>query len=81
MCANCNKAAANVEWPGYSSGCRGCAVRALAAGPDFHASGLDGSLSAGYRKALALIGGDAWREVHAEVKTEAARIKALKAGA
>lgn len=77
-CEDCHAAKARADHPIYRAQCRGCAVRSLACGPVFFQSGLDGSLSAPYRKALCGIFGDAWRQGHDLVKAEHARIKAAR---
>lgn len=64
------------HYPRFRAFCHACAVRELAAGPLYHASGLDGSLSAPYRKALGLLFGDDIRAGHAIVKAEHDRQKA-----
>lgn len=68
------------DFPMYRAQCRMCAVSALAAGPMFHASGIDGSLAAPYRKALALIFGDDIRRGHTLVKEQYERLKLARAG-
>lgn len=68
------------DFPMYRAQCRMCAVSSLAAGPMFHQAGVDGSLSASYRKALAGIFGDDWRRGHEMVKAEAQRVKLARAG-
>ena len=78
-CDYCAKAQAVPDFPMYRNGCQGCAVRAIAQGPQFHASGVDGQLSASYRKALAGIFGDDWRKGHDLVKAEAKRIRESRA--
>ena len=78
-CPYCASAQVQPDYPVYHNGCKGCAVRAIAQGPQFHASGVDGQLSAAYRKALAGIFGDRWRDGHAQVKVEAQRIKEARA--
>jgi hypothetical protein len=67
------------DFPMYRAQCRSCAVAAIASGPDFHASGVDGSLSAGYRKALSALFGDQWRLGHELVKEQNARLKLARA--
>lgn len=78
-CPACAIAAHNPDTPHQHAGCKGCAVRALAQGPAFHRSGLDGSLAAPYRRALASIFGDDWRRGHEAVKREHARIREARA--
>ena len=78
-CAACLGAQKRPDTPHQRAGCKGCAVRALAQGPAFYASGLDGSQNASYRKALGLIFGDQYREGHDAVRAEAARIKEARA--
>lgn len=78
-CSYCARAQHEPDFPMYRAQCRGCAVRALAQGPAFHRSGLDGSLAAPYRRALSSIFGDRWRDGHAQVKAEHDRIKAARA--
>lgn len=78
-CPYCRSAQVQPDYPMYQNGCKGCAVRAIAQGPQFHASGVDGSLSDSYRKALAGIFGDDWRKGHELVKAEAKRIKEARA--
>lgn len=80
-CDYCRRAQIEPECPRYRAQCRGCAVRALANGPLFTRSGLDGAVAAPYRKALSGIFGDAWRDGHALVKAEHERIKAAKRAA
>ncbi len=77
-CDYCKVAQERADYPLYRAQCRGCAVRSLACGPMFFQSGLDGSLSAPYRKALCGIFGDAWRQGHDLVKAEHARVKAAR---
>lgn len=77
-CDYCARAQAQADWPLYRAQCRGCAVRSLAQGPQFHAAGVAGSIAAPYRKALGLIFGDDWRAGHERVKAEHARIKAMR---
>lgn len=78
-CEACRIAATNPDTPHQRAGCKGCAVRALAQGPMFHQSVVDGHLAAGYRKALGLIFGDDWRQGHELVKAEHARIREARA--
>lgn len=78
-CDCCRRAEQRPDYARYQAGCKTCAVRELANGPLFHQSGLDGALSAPYRKALALVFGDAWRAGHEEVKAAAARIQEARA--
>lgn len=80
-CAACTTAATRPDSPLFHAACKGCAVRALAQGPQYHASGVDGALSKSYRTALAQIFGDDWREGHVLVKAEADRIKKARAHA
>lgn len=71
------------DFPMYRAQCKACAVASLAAGPMFHASGLDGYLAQPYRRALALIFGanDAdIRRGHALVKEQYDRLKLARAG-
>jgi hypothetical protein len=71
------------DFPMFRAQCKACAVAALAAGPMFHASGLDGILAASYRRALALIFGAEDAEIrrgHALVKEQHARLKLARAG-
>ncbi|WP_225784472.1 hypothetical protein [Xenophilus sp. Marseille-Q4582] len=77
-CDYCDRAQAEADWPLYRAQCVGCAVRALAQGPLFHAAGVEGSIAAPYRKALAQVFGDDWRNGHERVKAEHARIKAAR---
>jgi hypothetical protein len=77
-CDYCTRAKSDADYPLYRAQCRGCAVRSLASGPVFHQSGLDGSLAIGYRKALASIFGDQWRNGHQLVKAEHERIRAAR---
>lgn len=74
-CSYCRAAQIKPDYPMYRNGCPGCGVRAIAQGPQFHASGVDGTLSSAYRKALAGIFGDDWRRGHEMVKAEHQRIK------
>ena len=53
----------------YINGCRSCAIRALATGPDFFASMRAGTLTPEYVAALRALGDPA--EVHAEVRDAA----------
>ena len=53
----------------YINGCRSCAIRALASGPDFFASMRAGTLTPEYVAALRALGDPA--EVHAEVRDAA----------
>lgn len=78
-CEACRIATTNPDTPHQHAGCRGCAIRALAQGPLFHQSGLDGSLGNAYRKALASVFGDDWRKGHDEVKTAHQRIREARA--
>ncbi|AMM23008.1 hypothetical protein [Variovorax sp. PAMC 28711] len=78
-CPSCAIAAHTPDTGHQHAGCRGCAVRALAQGRLFHASGVDGLLSAEYRKALSTVAGDDWRALHDEVKAQAARIRDARA--
>lgn len=78
-CPSCAKAEKVPDYPMYQAACKGCAVRAIAQGPQFHASGVDGALSASYRKALAGIFGDDWRAGHELVKAAAKHIRDAKA--
>jgi hypothetical protein len=78
-CPSCAIAAHHPDTPHQHAGCKGCAVRALAQGPAFHKSGLDGLLAAPYRKALTAIFGDAWRQGHEQVKAQHARIRESRA--
>ena len=75
-CVFCKKADVVPDYPLYRAGCRGCAIRALAHSPVFHAAGVSGRLSADdpYSKALASIFGDDWRKGHELVKAQAKRI-------
>jgi hypothetical protein len=71
------------DFPMYRASCRMCAVAALAAGPAFHQSGLDGSLAAPYRKALAQIFGADDKDIrrgHAMVKQQFEALKLARAG-
>lgn len=61
----------------FIAGCRPCALRDLAGGPDFFASMRAGKLTPSYRAALAPLGEDV-AAVHAEVRAMA---KTLKTGA
>lgn len=74
-CEACARAELDPDTPFQQADCKGCAVRALAQGAAFHQSGLDGIVSAPYRKALALVFGDDWRAGHDQVKAAAARIR------
>jgi hypothetical protein len=67
------------DFPMFRAQCKACAVAALAAGPAFHQSGVDGALSAPYRKALAQIFGDRWREGHEMVKQQYEALKLARA--
>lgn len=78
-CEACARAERDPDTPFQHADCKGCAVRALAQGAAFHKSGLDGALSASYRKALALVFGDAWRQGHEQVKAEHKRIQEARA--
>jgi len=53
----------------YINGCRSCAIRALAGGPDFFNSMRAGTLTPEYVSALRALGDPA--EVHAEVRDAA----------
>lgn len=77
-CTQCAKAQFNAFHPMYWAHCKGCAVRSLAAGPQFHAGGLDGGDAAPYRKLLGQLFGDAWRDGHERVVAERERQKALE---
>lgn len=79
MCDYCAKARHIADYPLYQAQCKGCAVRALAQGPDFHRSSADGRLDPSYRRALGLIFGDDWRTGHDQVKAEHARIRDARA--
>jgi hypothetical protein len=71
------------DFPMYMASCRMCAVAALAAGPAFHQSGLDGSLAVSYRKALAQIFGAGDKDIrrgHAMVKQQFEALKLARAG-
>lgn len=71
------------DFPMYRAQCRMCAVASLAAGPMFHASGLDGYLAQPYRRALALIFGADDAEIrrgHALVKAQYEALKLARAG-
>lgn len=68
------------DFPMYRAQCRMCAVAALAAGPLFHQSGVDGYLAQPYRKALSLIFGDDWRRGHELVKEQHDARKLAQAG-
>lgn len=76
-CSNCAKAEQMPDYPLYRASCRGCAIRSLAQGPDFHEAGVTGRLNANdpYARALALIFGDTWRQGHELVKAQAKRIR------
>lgn len=78
-CDYCHTAEQQPDWPLYRAQCRGCGIRALASGPLFHKSGLDGSLAQGYRKALCGLFGDDWRNGHQQVKAVHERIRAARA--
>lgn len=78
-CSACARAVHNPDTPFQHAGCQGCAVRAIAQGTVFHQSGLDGSLSAAYRKALAVVFGDDWWAGHERVKAEHKRIHDARA--
>jgi hypothetical protein len=78
-CDACARAAQQPDTPFQRAGCKGCAVRALAQGPMFHQSGLDGHLGSAYRKALAQIFEDDWRAGHEMVKAEHQRIREARA--
>lgn len=71
------------DFPMYRAQCKACAVASLAAGPMFHASGLDGYLAQPYRRALALIFGADDKEIrrgHSLVKEQYERLKLARAG-
>lgn len=54
-CDDCTKAAAEL-WHCFTSGCPGCAARAVARGPNFHRCRLAGRQDRRYREELALVG-------------------------
>jgi len=60
--------------PPYASGCRTCALRAMASSPGYASSNRLGLLTPAYRKALeATFPGEDVRAVHAQVKTTSER--------
>lgn len=79
-CDYCQAAQTRADHPMYRAQCKGCAVRAFAQGPQFHAGSIEGGDARDYRKALALYFGDDWRAGHQLVLDEAYRIKKLRAG-
>jgi hypothetical protein len=46
-CPDCSTAAVQ-QWHGFAAGCKGCVARAVARGPNFHASRVQGSLTRPY---------------------------------
>lgn len=80
-CPSCLIAETNPGTPHQHANCTGCATRALAQSPVFHAAGVEGSINAPYRKALSLVFGDSWRAGHDQVKAAHARIKAARGAA
>lgn len=75
-CPACEKAKTEPLTSLVRASCRGCAIRELARSPLYHqASMLESWRGADYRKALAQVFGDAWRDGHDLVKKERARQK------
>ena len=54
-CPECSTAAERLHH-GYRSGCKGCAARAVARGPDFHRCKTAGRQDREYRDLLAAVG-------------------------
>ena len=77
-CENCTHALAKPHWPGYTAGCRGCTVRALANSPAFFAATQAAAMTPSYRAALQTMFGEGWHAAHEEVKAEHARLLALR---
>lgn len=88
-CVNCAKAQTQPLWGLFHAFCRGCAIRQLALGPVFFACipkedehGREvkkGCVTPEYKTALlAIFGGDDWRPLHAQVKAEWMRLRALR---
>jgi hypothetical protein len=55
-CPDCLAAAADRLHAGYRSGCKGCAARAVARGPDFHRCRTAGKQDRRYRDLLTAVG-------------------------
>lgn len=79
-CPDCAAASTDHRWPGYRTGCRGCSVRALAAGPVYFDASRAGEITPAYRAALHTLLGPDLKTGHAEVKAEHERLQSLKKG-
>lgn len=72
VCPDCVKATLG-PWHGFAGGCKGCAARAVARGPNFASSRARGVMTRLYREELELLGvtHDEVREVAKADKVEA----------
>ena len=60
MCEPCTIASTDPRTGYYGVGCKECAARALAGGPDYWESSKARKLTPGYRHALEAVFGDGW---------------------
>ncbi len=74
MCDACTIAATDPRTGHFGNGCKECAARALAGGPDHWESAKAGEITLGYRKALDAAFGNAWEAGHKAVKEWAEKI-------
>lgn len=79
-CPDCAAASTDHRWPGYRTGCRGCSVRALAAGPVYFDASRAGQITPTYRAALRALLGEDLKASHEEVTAEHHRLQSLKKG-
>lgn len=80
-CQSCTEAESNPLTPSFHAGCKECAARALAGGPQFwQASKAKDIAAGGYRDALQSIFGDGWQQWHTKVRGWADRIAAAQRG-
>lgn len=77
-CAYCAQAKHRADYPMFNAKCRGCTVRGFAISLQFFKSERAGRLAPEYRHALNAAFGDDWQAAHDEIKTEAARVRALR---
>lgn len=72
-CADCTQAALG-PWHGFRAGCKGCAARAVARGPNFYRCKAQGQQDRRYRDELELM-----KVTHDQVR-EAAKADAMRQG-